>query len=266
LNHVGSLPRRSVVGALVFAAYKARHDPEASTNAQSFTHGTFHFGIDHPIASDAHPCRCRPDDRTVSNALAPAPFCGYRRPGPSDAGGEYVRMLLQRPSTPARQAAPVFVILNQTTLVNRGVGPSKRRKIPPRRSSDRSPAKQAGSAPLQPRRCCGSFGAAGRHGGEPGCPQRGLRPVDRFTIAMQKCNWISGTVRSGRVFLRTPPHSAMVRGHRPAAPRRYCAGSPLKKFAPIRQNERRRIGPPSRGEAESKVRMILQVFCPNAGK
>ena len=92
-------------------------------------------------------------------------------------------------------------------------------------------------------------------------PQRGLRPWSS-TIAMQKCNWISGTSRSGRV-LRKPPHSATFEVIGPRRSRRYCA-MPLKiaRDAAERQaGEVRRV----RREAEHEVRMILQVL-PDAGQ
>jgi len=46
-------------------------------------------------------------------------------------------------------------------------------------------------------------------------------PWGTSSIAMTKCNWMSGTSRSGRVF-RKPPHSATFEVIGPRRSRRYC--------------------------------------------
>ena len=87
-------------------------------------------------------------------------------------------------------------------------------------------------------------------------PQRGLRPWS-LTIAVQKCSWMSGTARSGRVF-RKPPVSATFEVIGPRRSRRYWAIALKMRTMPgTRQaGEVRRVG----REAEHEVRMILQVL------
>src|SRR5258708_6001862 len=53
------------------------------------------------------------------------------------------------------------------------------------------------------------FGRSRQTWHEKPVPQRGLRPWS-FTIAMQKCSWISGTSRSGRGLRKTPPSATCV--------------------------------------------------------
>ena len=211
-------------------------------HAQAFEAVHLQFRIDHGHRIvDAHLAGA---DRVIDGVDAlRAARCGCRRRSATPS----VNMSYFCNARSAGVSSSRRVILNPATMVSRSsASPKKFGSISGRRH-------RIGAA--ERRRCRGSSAAAGRRGRRSRCPS-GACGRDRRPCAMQKCNWISGTSRSGRVF-RKPPHSAKFDVIGPRRSRRYW---------PMPEHPRQRLQRQA-GEirlvghvAEHEIRMVLQVL------